>query len=99
MIGIIGAIVLRTVMILVGAWLIAQFHWVLYVFGALPGVTGIKMWWAGGQGARPGEQPGTATAAPLMPVSPTLRWREVLHRAQRPPHRHAAVAGDRAGRA
>jgi tellurite resistance protein TerC len=34
MIGIIGAIVLRTVMILVGAWLIAQFHWVLYLFGA-----------------------------------------------------------------
>lgn len=34
MIGIIGAIVLQTVMILVGGWLLSQFHWILYVFGA-----------------------------------------------------------------
>ena len=33
MIGIILAMVLRTVMILVGGWLIAEFHWILYVFG------------------------------------------------------------------
>jgi tellurite resistance protein TerC len=49
MIGIIGAIVLRTVMILLGAWLIAHFHWVLYVFGAFLLLTGIKMWWAAGK--------------------------------------------------
>ncbi|HEY6133605.1 MAG TPA: TerC family protein [Rubrivivax sp.] len=49
MIGIIGAIVLRTVMILVGSWLIAQFHWVLYVFGAFLVLTGLKMWWAAGK--------------------------------------------------
>ena len=49
MIGIIGAIVLRTVMILVGAWLISQFHWVLYLFGAFLLLTGIKMWWAAGK--------------------------------------------------
>ena len=49
MIGIIGAIVLRTLMILVGSWLIAEFHWVLYVFGAFLLITGIKMWWAAGQ--------------------------------------------------
>ena len=46
MMGIIGAIVLRTVMILVGGWLISQFHWVLYLFGAFLLLTGIKMWWA-----------------------------------------------------
>jgi len=49
MIGIIGAILLRTVMILLGSWLIAEFHWVLYLFGAFLLVTGIKMWWAAGQ--------------------------------------------------
>ena len=43
--GVIGAIVLRTVMIFAGVWLIAQFHWLLYVFGAFLLVTGIKMWW------------------------------------------------------
>ena len=46
MIGIILAMVLRTVMILVGGWLIAEFHWVLYLFGAFLLFTGIKMWWA-----------------------------------------------------
>ena len=41
--GVIGAIVLRALMILLGAWLIAQFHWVLYLFGAFLLITGIKM--------------------------------------------------------
>ena len=48
-IGIIGAIVLRTLLILVGAWLLATFHWLLYVFGAFLVVTGVKMWFAAGQ--------------------------------------------------
>jgi tellurite resistance protein TerC len=43
MIGIIGAIVLRTVMILIGSWLVSEFHWVLYLFGAFLLLTGIKM--------------------------------------------------------
>jgi len=41
--GVIGAIVLRAVMILIGAWLIKEFHWVLYLFGAFLLATGIKM--------------------------------------------------------
>src|SRR5690606_20886720 len=49
MIGIIGALLLRAVMILVGAWLISQFHWVMYVFGAFLVFTGVKMWWAAGK--------------------------------------------------
>lgn len=43
MFGVLGAIVMRTVMILAGAWLIAKFHWILYVFGAFLLLTGIKM--------------------------------------------------------
>ena len=43
--GVLGAIVMRTVMIFAGVWLIAQFHWLLYVFGAFLLATGIKMWW------------------------------------------------------
>lgn len=41
--GIIGALVLRGLMIGVGAALIAQFHWILYLFGAFLLFTGIKM--------------------------------------------------------
>ena len=49
MIGVLGALVLRAIMIVLGAWLIAQFHWVLYIFGLFLVFTGIKMWWAAGK--------------------------------------------------
>jgi tellurite resistance protein TerC len=41
--GILGAIAMRGVLILVGAALIEQFHWILYVFGALLIVTACRM--------------------------------------------------------
>lgn len=41
--GVLGAIILRTVMIFAGSWLITQFEWVLYVFGAFLLFTGVKM--------------------------------------------------------
>lgn len=43
--GIVGAVVMRTGMIFGGSWLITQFHWVLYIFGAFLVVTGVKMAW------------------------------------------------------
>lgn len=49
--GIIGAIVLRAVMIFIGAALIQQFHWILYIFGAFLVFTGIKM--LSGAGSEP----------------------------------------------
>ena len=45
-IGILGAIVLRTIMIFAGSVLVTQFHWLLYVFGAFLLYTGWKMWFA-----------------------------------------------------
>ena len=42
--GVLGAIVMRTIMIFAGVWLITQFHWLLYVFGAFLLITGVKMW-------------------------------------------------------
>ncbi|MCL6555152.1 MAG: TerC family protein [Burkholderiales bacterium] len=41
--GVLGAIVMRAIMILLGVWLVSRFHWVLYLFGAFLVVTGIKM--------------------------------------------------------
>ena len=41
--GILGALVMRGVMIALGAALIAKFHWILYLFGVFLIVTGIKM--------------------------------------------------------
>jgi len=41
--GIIGALLMRGVMIGVGAELIARYHWILYVFGVFLLITGAKM--------------------------------------------------------
>jgi tellurite resistance protein TerC len=59
--GVIGAIVMRTGMIFAGSWLIAQFHWVLYIFGAFLLATGVKMAWF-------------ANEEPDMANNPLLNW-------------------------
>ncbi|MGM9427333.1 TerC family protein [Hydrogenophaga sp. MI9] len=69
MIGIVGAIVLRTVMILLGGWLLAQFHWILYLFGAFLILTGVKMWWAAGKESDLNDNPALKLLRKLMPVS------------------------------
>ena len=69
MIGIIGAIVLRTIMILVGGWLLAEFHWILYVFGAFLILTGVKMWWAAGKEPSLEDNPALKLLRRVLPVS------------------------------
>lgn len=69
MIGIIGAIALRTVMILVGGWLLQQFHWILYVFGAFLILTGVKMWWAAGKEQSLDDNPALKLLRKVLPVS------------------------------
>jgi tellurite resistance protein TerC len=69
MIGVIGAIVFRTIMILIGSWLVTQFHWILYLFGALLMVTGVKMWLAAGKESELKDNPGLKVLRRLMPVS------------------------------
>ena len=69
MIGIIGAIVLRSVMILIGGWLLQEFHWVLYVFGAFLVLTGIKMWWAAGKEPDLNDNPALKLLRRVLPVS------------------------------
>lgn len=55
--GIIGALVFRGIFILLGAFLIAKFHWILYVFGAFLIYTGIKMWVAEDKNIEPEQNP------------------------------------------
>ena len=59
--GVLGAIVMRTGMIFGGSWLISQFHWILYLFGAFLLFTGAKMLWM-------------ADKEPDMANNPLLRW-------------------------
>ena len=51
--GILGALVMRMVMILSGAELIERFHWIMYVFGAFLLFTGIKMLFVGDEEVEP----------------------------------------------
>lgn len=69
MIGILGAIVLRTIMILVGAWLLDQFHWILYLFGAFLILTGIKMWFGADGEDNLDDNPALKLLRRIMPVS------------------------------
>ncbi|EXU74230.1 TerC family protein [Erwinia papayae] len=56
--GVLGAIVLRTIMIFAGSWLVNEFSWILYVFGAFLLFTGVKMALAGKDGeGSPGDKP------------------------------------------
>jgi len=41
--GVLGAIIMRAIMISAGAWVVSEFSWVLYVFGAFLLFTGIRM--------------------------------------------------------
>lgn len=41
--GVLGAIIMRAIMILAGAWVVREFSWVLYIFGAFLVITGIRM--------------------------------------------------------
>jgi len=41
--GVLGAIVMRAIMILAGAWVVREFSWVLYIFGAFLVVSGLRM--------------------------------------------------------
>lgn len=41
--GVLGAIILRAIMILAGAWAVREYHWVLYLFGVFLVITGMRM--------------------------------------------------------
>ncbi len=67
--GIIGALVLRGMMIVAGARLIAEFHWILYVFGAFLIVTGIKMLLLTSESDNPGNNILVRFVRRLVPVT------------------------------
>ena len=51
--GILGALVMRAIMIMTGIALINKFHWIIYVFGAFLVFTGVKMFFTGDQEIHP----------------------------------------------
>jgi tellurite resistance protein TerC len=67
--GILGALVMRGVMIAAGTALIHRFLWTLYVFGLFLLFTGIKMLLSDNQGIHPEKNPFVRMAKKLFPVS------------------------------
>lgn len=67
--GIVGALVMRAVFILAGVALIHQFHWILYVFGALLIVSGIRFAFEVEKEVHPERNPVLRVFRRLMPVA------------------------------
>jgi tellurite resistance protein TerC len=70
--GILGALVMRGLMIGAGAALISRFDWLLYVFGAFLLFTGFKMLLSEEEGVDPEKNPVIRLARRLFPVTPTF---------------------------
>ena len=67
--GILGALVMRGVMIAVGAAIVKQFMWTLYIFGAFLIFTGVKMLFVDDEGVQPEKNPVLRLARKFFPVS------------------------------
>jgi len=95
--GILGAIIMRGIMIATGIALIRRFEWIIYVFGAFLVFTAIKMIFVRQESFEPEKNPffvwrGGSTGVPAP------GGRELLHPHRRQTRHHAALPGPRARR-
>jgi TerC family integral membrane protein len=67
--GILGALLMRGLMIWIGTELINRFGWMLYVFGGFLILTGVRMVFSGQEGVDPEKNPVLRAAHRLFPVS------------------------------
>jgi tellurite resistance protein TerC len=70
--GILGALVMRGMMIFAGVALLKQFHWVIYIFGAFLIFTGIRMAFQRDEEIKPDQNPVVRFFRKLMPVTQTF---------------------------
>ncbi len=78
--GILGALVMRGIMIGVGAALVQNFSWVLYVFGIFLVITGVKMLFAKKEAVEPEKNPVVRFARKLFPISPAMEGQKFTTR-------------------
>lgn len=82
--GILGVVVLRAVMIGLGAALVSEFSWVLYVFGAFLVFTGIKMLWMSDNQPDLERNPLVRALRKVLRVTPQLHGNAFVVRAPHP---------------
>ena len=78
--GILGALVMRGVMIGVGVELVKHFAWVLYLFGVFLLVAGVRMLFSQPTEVEPDKNPVVRLARRLFPVSPALEEQKFFTR-------------------
>ncbi len=77
--GVLGALVMRLALILVGAHLIESYHWIIYVFGAFLLLTGVRMALQGGETAsHPDRNPIVRFAARHVRLVPEFHGQRFL---------------------
>jgi len=80
--GILGALLMRAIIIALGAALITQFAWIIYVFGAFLILTGIKMILKREEEIHPERNPVVRLFKRFMPVTPEFRGDQFFVRAE-----------------
>lgn len=91
--GVLGALVMRAVMILIGATLIAQFHWILYVFGVFLILTAIKMFFLKSDNMDPNQNIVVRLTRRLFAVTSRYHGEHFLVRAGSAASRESEIPG------
>lgn len=91
--GIIGALAMRAVMIVVGAALIAEFHWILYVFGGFLIITALKMFFLKTENTDPNQNIVIKITRRLFPVTSRYHGEHFFVRAGSPASQESEVPG------
>ncbi len=76
--GILGAIIMRGIMIALGAILLERFTWIIYVFGGILVLTGIRMFKGGQDRIEPEKNPIVRLARRLVPVTSAYEGQSFL---------------------
>jgi len=91
--GILGALVMRAAMIALGATLIAEFHWILYLFGAFLIATGIKMLATKTERPDPGQNIIVRFTRRFFPITSRFHGQHFVVRAGKPASNEGEVPG------
>jgi tellurite resistance protein TerC len=67
--GILGALVMRFILIFTGVTLLEKFHWIIYIFGGLLIYTGLKMMFEKEKKLEPEKNPALRLFKKIMPVA------------------------------
>jgi tellurite resistance protein TerC len=92
--GVLGALAMRGAMIALGAKLIADYHWILYVFGVFLILTGVKMLLVKGEASDPNQNPLVRWTRRLIPITERFHGEHFLVRAGSAQAREGVLPGE-----